>query len=75
MKNTFSSVCVVIPAYNEELSIGTFLKDIQRTLKNAEIVVVDDGSNDQTQKVVLSFSGVRLIKHDKNQGYGRALRT
>jgi glycosyltransferase involved in cell wall biosynthesis len=76
MKRT--SVSVVIPAYNEEASIEPVLADIRQTLEahsiDAEILVVDDGSTDDTQAAALR-AGARVFHHRSNRGYGAALKT
>lgn len=54
---------VVIPAYNEEESIGEV---IRRTLPFADICVVNDGSTDSTEAIVRSFKEVSLINHPRN---------
>jgi glycosyltransferase involved in cell wall biosynthesis len=77
------TLSVVIPAYNEEDAIGPVLERLQSTeaeLKDAglagiELVVVDDGSGDKTAEVVSRWPGVRLIRHERNRGYGAALKT
>jgi len=73
---------VVIPAYNEEESILPALKHIQKVLQDLkitpwEIVVVDDGSTDQTQKRLGSLkkpSSLKILHHPHNLGYGRSLK-
>ncbi len=71
---------VVIPAYNEEKMIGGTLKKLVNYLKNKdytwEIVVSDDGSFDNTSRIVKNFKGgsVRLVRLTINQGKGAALR-
>lgn len=66
-------ILVVIPAYNEEKNIGRVLRDLfEHGYKN--IVVVDDGSNDNTGLKVLEL-GVDLITHPINRGQGAALET
>ncbi len=72
-------ISVVIPAYNEErviektlLSVGRFVRERGLT---AEIIVVDDGSEDQTIARVRRFPGVRVVRHLTNHGKGRAVRT
>lgn len=73
-----TSVSVVIPAYNEEKGIGPVLAELARTMKATgwryEIIVVDDGSSDTTAAVARE-SGVRVISHKANRGYGAALKS
>lgn len=64
-------VVVGIPALNEERSIA---KVVVRALRHAdEVVVVDDGSKDDTALIAESLGAV-LVKHDKNLGKGAAIR-
>jgi glycosyltransferase involved in cell wall biosynthesis len=74
---------VVIPAYNEEGGIAEIVErvlSIRPGLQAAgvadlEVVVVDDGSRDQTTAIVGRYADVRLICHKVNRGYGAALKT
>jgi glycosyltransferase involved in cell wall biosynthesis len=68
-----SSVSVIIPAYNRASLIGETLKSVlSQSVKPIEVIVVDDGSIDETAKVAASFdSRVRVISQ-KNQGAGAA---
>ena len=72
------SISIVIPAYNEGNAIGDTLSELKTMLScngiEAEIIVVDDGSSDDTSKVALQ-SGVRVLRHFSNRGYGAALKT
>ncbi len=72
-------VSVVIPAYNEELGIGPVLEEVQDILARTsfvyEIIVVDDGSQDNTAAAVQRYPNVRLLAHTRNLGYGAALKT
>ena len=69
---------IVIPAYNEGAFIGTLL---ERILKvpceeagfRKEIIVVNDGSKDNTEEVVRGFAGVRCFTQVPNQGKGKAV--
>jgi len=70
---------IVIPAYNEEKTIKPVLEKLVSITKDidekAEILVVDDGSNDQTGKIVSSVQGVNLLRHPRNKGYGASIKT
>lgn len=77
------SLSVILPAYNEQRRILRSLTEIHRYLSarhvSFEILVVDDGSDDDTAHVVKSFcrqeaAAVRLIRLDCNQGKGAAVR-
>jgi len=69
-------VSVIIPAFNEEAAIGNLLADMQEKgmHEKYEILVVDDGSTDNTAEIVKQFP-VRLIRHGINKGYGAALKS
>ena len=68
-------VSVIIPTYNEEKDIFNCLKSLEsQTLKNFEIIVVDDGSKDKTREVVKKFKKVKLIEGEhKGPGFSRNL--
>jgi len=63
---------VVIPAHNEEKNIGKVLEEVTKYVKS--IIVVDDGSQDQTKKEVLKHNATYL-RHVTNLGKGAALKT
>ncbi|MFW6041325.1 MAG: glycosyltransferase family 2 protein [Thermoplasmatota archaeon] len=63
---------VGIPAYNEENTIASVVLKAKKYAD--EVVVVDDGSIDETVELARE-AGARVIKHEKNKGYGASLRT
>jgi glycosyltransferase involved in cell wall biosynthesis len=78
MKNSFGpDLSIIIPAYNEAEAIPTILNKLcsEEALKEAEIIVVDDGSTDHTNEQVKLFPKVRLVRHPVNRGYGAAIST
>jgi len=78
-----TDLTIVIPAYNEEAGIAEIARrvlDTREALRQVgiglmELLVVDDGSRDQTAQAASQVDGVRLIRHPKNKGYGAALKT
>lgn len=74
-------ISLVIPAYNEAARLGSTLERaveyLSRRGASYEILVVDDGSRDRTVEVAEGFAerGVRVIRHERNQGKGAAVRT
>jgi glycosyltransferase involved in cell wall biosynthesis len=73
-----SGLSIIIPAYNEAASIGPVVAKIRETMDATgleyEILVVDDGSQDETAPVAQT-TGVRVLRHAENRGYGAALKT
>ncbi len=59
--NTTGTVTVVVPARNEELSIGHLLDDLTDRDPEVEVIVVDDHSTDATTAIVAEHSDVRLL--------------
>lgn len=64
---------IAIPAWNEEKSISQVISDVHQFLPQAEVLVVDDGSTDQTA-VIASKAGATVISMPFNVGVGGALR-
>ena len=66
------TITALLPAYNEEVSIGSV---VLRTKQYADrVVVIDDGSSDHTAEVA-ALAGAEVLRHQKNQGKGAALKT
>jgi len=70
-------ISIVIPAYNEEAGMEQTLTLLcsEEMLSEAEIIVVDDGSNDQTNRIAGQFPRIKIIRHPFNHGYGSAIST
>jgi glycosyltransferase involved in cell wall biosynthesis len=72
------NVSVVIPAYNESGAIGEAIRLVRRTFEKAavthEIIVVDDGSSDNTAQIAAD-AGAIVLRHPENLGYGASLKT
>jgi len=70
-------ISVVVPVYNEEKTIREILRRVQAVGIAQEIVVVDDGSNDNTPRILKELDGnqmVRVFAQSKNLGKGAAVR-
>jgi len=71
-------ISIIIPAYNEAQNLRFLLPEIKKislTSDNPlEIIVVDDGSEDDTEKVARE-EGVHVLKHPYNMGNGAAIKT
>lgn len=71
-----NKIAIVIPAYNESSAILSVIDDIKKTFNKREydIVVVDDGSQDQTAEISIK-AGAIVISHIINSGSGAATTT
>jgi len=67
-----SSFCILLPSYNNE---GTLKNVIGQILDvNANLIVINDGSTDQTNQILNGFTGIEVIHFKSNRGKGMALR-
>jgi len=65
---------IVIPAYNEEANIASTIESIREAISDVDIVVVDDGSTDETPALARE-QGATVLSLPFNLGYGAALQT
>jgi glycosyltransferase involved in cell wall biosynthesis len=84
MQSNNNSLSIVIPIYNEEKAVEEVIKKVLKVklkisnksrIKKVEIVVVNDGSIDNTAKILSKFKDIKLIDHKVNKGYGSAIKT
>lgn len=68
------AISVIIPAFNEEKTVGHVVKTIKKVEYIDEIIVVDDGSYDKTANEA-EKAGAKVIQHVKNRGKGAAIKT
>ena len=79
--NSLHSLSIILPTYNEEQVISITLEHVLNGLaawvKDFEIIVVNDGSTDRTGAIVSAIMEIeprlRVVTHERNQGYGSAL--
>lgn len=80
MAKNDTKIAILIPAYNEGTVIGDVLdkliKDLKKSsINGADIIVINDGSKDNTSEEVKKRKSVKLISHIMNSGAGAAIRT
>lgn len=68
------SLSIILPAKNEALGLSGVLPDLRRRFPDAEILVVDDGSSDNTLEICRS-NGVHVVSHPYSKGNGAAIKT
>jgi glycosyltransferase involved in cell wall biosynthesis len=73
--NRGKRISFILPAYNEEETIGIVLKQLKETFGDQEIVVVDDASTDDTYSISIEAGADQVIRHNKNRGPGAAFKT
>ena len=71
-------VSIIIPCYNEEKALPNLFQQLEPAIKdlNTEIIFIDDGSTDNTLKILKEYKKpIKIIKHKTNYNLGAALRT
>src|SRR4051794_34936971 len=66
---------IIIPAFNESASIKAVVDGFAEMARDYEIIVVDDGSTDETGEILDRMSSITVIHHNNNMGYGASLLT
>ena len=76
MESLHGKISIIIAAYNEEGTIVNTITSVRAVLPDAEIVVVDDGSGDDTSKKAMQVQDdlVKVIISPRNEGKGHAIR-
>lgn len=77
MKPDLNQITVIVPVFNEEKAIGGVIGGLLENLPRDQwdIIVVDDGSTDESARKIAEFKEIHLLSHNKNRGYGAALKT
>lgn len=66
-------ILTALPVYNEVSHVADVLSELQNHTR--DIVVVNDGSTDGTDRVLSNFPDITVLHHNPNRGYGAALKT
>ena len=65
---------VVIPIYNESKYLDGVIEEVKKHIcDKTDILAIDDGSTDETRRILEKISGIKMMKHEKNEGYGKTL--
>lgn len=66
---------IIIPIFNEQKYIKEVITEVQKHIdsKNTDILIINDGSTDKTPEILEQISGIKIINHKQNQGYGKSL--
>lgn len=72
--NSKNQISIVIPAKNEAANLQALLRQIKTVVPDAEILVIDDGSTDDTS-LIAKNADATVIKHPYSQGNGAAIKT
>ncbi len=84
---SIKKIFYILPCYNESLNLNKLLKDFSNFFKSKKvlikIIIVDDGSRDNSIKVINKFQknnfykniSIKILQHKKNMGLGKALKT
>lgn len=64
-------VLVAVPVFNEARHVARVLSQVQEQAR--DVLVVDDGSTDQTPQILAGLKGIHIIRHPENRGYGQSL--
>jgi glycosyltransferase involved in cell wall biosynthesis len=85
MSQQITKLSIIVPAYNEEKTIGTVLNKIDKARLpdgiRKEVIVVNDNSSDNTEREIKRYregnpaSDIQYVKHETNRGKGAALRS
>jgi glycosyltransferase involved in cell wall biosynthesis len=75
----YQTLSVIVPVFNERATVAEIIRRVRHAPVPLviDLIVVDDGSTDGTDKVLAALmdSSVRVVTHDQNQGKGAAIRT
>jgi len=73
-------ISIVVPVYNEEKIVGQVIENFKKELIKIpdleyEIITINDASTDKSKDALEHITGIQLINHEQNKGYGASLKT
>lgn len=68
-----AGICVLMPTYNNQKTLRRVIEEV--LAYTDQLIVVNDGSTDDTAKILKDFPSVQVLTHDPNRGKGEALKT
>lgn len=71
--DTLHKICVIIPTYNNAKTLERVIDGVLNY--TSDVVIINDGSTDETSGILKQYSNIHLVNHSKNQGKGKALQT
>ena len=74
-ENKKNKIAAIVPAYNEGANLAKVLNVLTQTKILDEIIVIDDGSNDNTIEIAKEFTQVLLLKNKQNKGKAYAMQS
>ena len=67
------SYSLIIPIYNEGATLKKLLEEVNKLDKNIEIIIINDGSNDETKSILDNQDSIRIVHNSKNKGKGSSI--
>lgn len=65
---------ILIPIYNEQSVVLDTIERIKKVMPDSEIIAINDGSDDNTLKILKTINNIKIINHPYNLGYGASLK-
>ncbi|GEM_PF-182385 len=73
IKQPKNNILIFIPVYNEAEYVEEILEEVRNSAPNIDILVIDDGSTDNTPQILEKETGLHYLRHSENEGYGKTL--
>lgn len=67
-------ISIVVPIFNEQSVVNDTIERIKKTVPDSEIIVINDGSSDDTLEILKTINNIKIINHPYNLGYGASLK-